>query len=178
MAEKATIARPYARAAFQYAQAAAALPQWSQSLAAAAAVVSDAAVAKLLTHPQVSANQLVELITEVAGQRIDAGAHNFIATLAQNRRLGLLPTIAKMYEALRAEVENIADVDVISAVALDQAQQQRLSAALKTRLKRDVRLHCSVDSSLMGGALVRSGDFVIDGSVKVRLARLAASLTA
>jgi F-type H+-transporting ATPase subunit delta len=176
MAEKATIARPYARAAFEHAQTTGKLPQWSAALAAAAAVVSDPAVARLLNHPRVTTAQLVELIADVSGSHMDDGARNFIATLAQNRRLGVLPSIARMYEALRAEVENIADVDVVSAVPLDQAQQTRLAAALKKRLKRDVRLHCSVDSTLMGGAVIRSGDFVIDGSVKVRLARLAASL--
>jgi F-type H+-transporting ATPase subunit delta len=176
MAEKATIARPYARAAFEYAQSTAKLPQWSESLAIAAAVVNDPAVARLLNHPLVTAAQLVELIADVAGKSLDDAARNFVATLAQNRRLGVLPIIADMYEALRADAEHIADVEIVSAVPLDQAQQQRLSGALKTRLKRDVRLHLAVDPGLMGGAVIRSGDFVIDGSVKVRLARLAATL--
>jgi F-type H+-transporting ATPase subunit delta len=177
MAEKATIARPYARAAFEFAQTNGAFKQWSEALSVAAAVVTDPSVAKLLNHPRVTATQLVELIAQVAGSSLDGSAQNFIATLAHNRRLGLLPHIAKMYEVLRADVERVADVDVISAVPLDAAQQQRLSAALQTRLKRSVRLHCSVDASLMGGAIVRCGDLVIDGSVKERLTRLASALT-
>lgn len=177
MAEKATIARPYARAAFEFAQTNGTFKQWSEALSIAAAVVTDASVAKLLNHPRVTAAQLVELIAQVAGSSLDASTQNFIATLAHNRRLGLLPHIAKMYEVLRAEVERVADVEVISAVLLDAAQQQRLAGALQTRLKRTVRLHCSVDASLMGGAIVRSGDLVIDGSVKERLTRLAAALT-
>lgn len=176
MAEKATIARPYARAAFEFAQAQGAFKQWSESLAIAAAVASDPAVAKLLNHPRVTATQLVELISEVAGPRLDSSAHNFIATLAHNRRLGLLPHIAAMYETLRADVEGVADVSVVSAVPLEPAQQQRLTAALKTRLKREVRLHCTVEPELLGGAVVRYGDLVIDGSVKERLARLTAAL--
>jgi len=177
MAEKATIARPYARAAFEYAQTHGAFKQWSEALAVAAATVTDPSVAKLLNHPRVTATQLVELIAQVAGSSLDEATQNFIATLAHNRRLGLLPHIAKMYEVLRAEVERVADVEVISATPLDAAQQQRLATALQTRLKRSVRLHCSVDSSLMGGAIVRCGDLVIDGSVKERLTRLAAALT-
>jgi len=173
MAEKATIARPYARAAFEYAKQHGAFRQWSESLAIAAAVASDPAAKRLLNHPRVSAAQLVDLIADVAGSQLDVSARNFIATLAQNRRLGLLPYITQMYEALRADVEGIADVEVISAVPLDAAQQQRLTAALKTRLKREVRMHCSVDARLVGGAVVRYGDLVIDGSVKERLARLA-----
>lgn len=177
MAEKATIARPYARAAFEFAQTSGTFKQWSEALSVAASVVADPAVAKLLNHPSVTAAQLVELIVQVAGSSVDGSAQNFIATLAHNRRLGLLPHIAKMYEVLRADVERVADVDVISAVPLDAAQQQRLSTALQTRLKRSVRLHCSVDASLMGGAIVRCGDLVIDGSVKERLARLAATIS-
>lgn len=178
MAEKATIARPYARAAFDFAKTQGQLAQWSDALATAAAVVSDPAVARLLNHPRVTSAQLVELIVDVAGVRVDQHARNFVATLAHNRRLGLLPQIAAMYEALRAEVENIADVEVVSAVTLDAAQQQRLVGALKTRLKREVRLHCKVDAALMGGAIVRSGDLVIDGSVRERLARIASAVTA
>lgn len=177
MAEKATIARPYARAAFEFAQINGAFQQWSDALAVAAAAVTDSSAAKLLNHPRVTATQLVELIGEVAGSKLDSSAKNFIATLAQNRRLALLPYIAQMYEVLRADVEGVADVDVISAVPLDAAQQQRLTSALQTRLKRTVRLHCSVDASLMGGAIVRCGDLVIDGSVKERLARLAATIS-
>lgn len=177
MAEKATIARPYSKAAFAHAQAHNALGAWSESLSLAAAIVSDAQVAKLLDNPRVSPTQLVELIVEVAGGRMDQGVHNFLETLAANRRLAFLPEIVSMYEVLRAEVENVADVSVVSAVALNDAQQQRLAAALKKRLKREVRLHCSVDASLIGGAVIRSGDFVIDGSLKARLARLATEMT-
>jgi F-type H+-transporting ATPase subunit delta len=177
MAEKATIARPYARAAFEFAQTHGTFKQWSEALSVAAAVVTDPSVARLLNHPRVTAAQLIELIGQVAGSSMDGSTQNFIATLAHNRRLGLLPHIAKMYEVLRADVERVADVDVISAVPLDAAQQQRLATALQVRLKRSVRLHCSVDAALMGGAIVRCGDLVIDGSVKERLTRLASALT-
>ena len=82
-----------------------------------------------------------------------------------------------MYEALRAEAENTADVQVTSAVALDDAQKQRLAAALKKRLQREVRLHVEVDASPIGGAIVRAGDFVIDGSLKARLDRLSVEMS-
>lgn len=173
MAEKITIARPYAKAAFEYASEQKALGRWSQMLAIASAVVADARVAKLLTSPRVTPEQLVGLIADIAGSSLDDRGRNFLDTLAQNRRLGLLPEIAAIYEVLRAEVENIADVQVTSAVALDDAQRARLTTALKKRLKREVRLHCEVDASLIGGAIVRSGDLVIDGSLKARLERLA-----
>jgi F-type H+-transporting ATPase subunit delta len=99
-----------------------------------------------------------------------------VLTLATNRRLGLLPNIAEMFERLRAEVENVLDVQLISAVQLDEAQRQRMSEALKKRFKCEIRLHCEIDASLVGGAIVRAGDFVIDGSVKARLERLASAI--
>ena len=173
MAEKATIARPYAKAAFQYARERDAFAQWSETLATAAAVVADERVEKLLTNPRVTPADLVELIASIAGQSLDANGRNFLTALAQNRRLGLLPEIAAMYELLRADIEKTADVEVVSATELSEAQRSRLTAALKKRLQREVRLHVSVDASLIGGAIVRSGDLVIDGSLKARLDRLA-----
>src|SRR5688572_1401377 len=176
MAEKATIARPYAKAAFESARQHRALESWSKVLATASSVVQDERVARLLSSPKVKPEQLSGLIGDLAGGDLDEQTRNFLATLASNRRLGFLPEIASMYEALRAEAENTADVHVVSAVALDEAQKQRLAAALKKRLQREVRLHCEVDASLIGGAIVRTGDFVIDGSLKARLERLASAM--
>src|SRR5690606_5244238 len=107
----------------------------------------------------------------------DEHGRNFLKTLAHNRRLGLLPEIAAQYEVLRAEVENVADVRIVSAVQLSEQQRQRFIAALTKRLQREVRVHCEVDPSLIGGAIVRAGDFVIDGSLKARLERLAGAMT-
>lgn len=177
MAEKATIARPYAKAAFEYAREHNAFERWSQVLASASAVVADERIEKLLTNPRVGPDDLVALIAEAAGEALEDHSRNFLATLAHNRRLGLLPEIAAQFEVLRAEIENVADVRIISAVQLNEAQRERFANALKKRLKRDVRLHCEVDASLVGGAIVRAGDFVIDGSLRARLDRLAGAMT-
>jgi F-type H+-transporting ATPase subunit delta len=177
MAEKATIARPYAKAAFEYAQAHKSFERWSKVLATGSAVVSEPAVAKLLTNPRVTPENLVALLADAVGDALDEHGRNFLTTLAHNRRLGLLPQIAAQFEVLRAEIENVADVRIISAVQLSEWQQQRFSSALKKRLKRDVRLHCEVDPSLIGGAILRAGDFVIDGSLRARLERLAGAMT-
>jgi len=176
MAEKITIARPYARAAFAYAQEHKAFAKWSELLGNASAVVADERVARLLSSPRLTPSQLVALIGETSGVALDEHGRNFLDTLAQNRRLGLLPEIAAIYETLRAEVENIADVQITSAVALSDAQRERLSNALRKRMQREIRLHCDVDASLIGGAIVRSGDLVIDGSLKSGLERLASEL--
>ena len=157
MVEKVTLARPYAKAAFEAARDANAFAHWSEMLAAAATTVADERVVKLLSSPRVQPSDLVELIAEAGGA--DERGRNFLNTLAQNRRLGVLPEVAAIYEELRAEVENITDVHVTSAVQLDEAQRARLAAALKKRLKREVRLHCAVDAGLIGGAIVRVGRF-------------------
>lgn len=177
MAEKVTIARPYAKAAFEYARDKRRFAEWSQVLQTAAAVVSDERVARLLNSPRVTPQELAQLIGDASGAVLDDSGRNFIRTLAENRRLSVLPEIAATYEIYRADVENVADVHVTSAAALDDAQRKRLAEALKKRLKREVRLTCDIDASLIGGAIVRSGDMVIDGSLKARLERLTAQLT-
>jgi F-type H+-transporting ATPase subunit delta len=176
VAERATIARPYAKAAFEYAREAKAFAAWSTGLKAAAEIVEDPRVALLTKDPQWSQADLVSIVTDVAGAKLNAGMQNFIRVLAENHRLLLLPEISVHYETLRSEVENTLDVDVISAVALNAAQTEKLAAALSTRFKRKVRMQNSVDATLLGGAVVRAGDVVIDGSLKGRLERLATEL--
>jgi F-type H+-transporting ATPase subunit delta len=92
--------------------------------------------------------------------------------LADNNRLAVLPEIATQYAVLRAEVENTVEVTVTSALPLDAAQSEKLTQALTRRLRRTVRLHAEVDASLIGGAIVRAGDFVVDGSLRGRIERL------
>jgi len=177
MAERATIARPYAKAAFEYARDANDFAGWSLALARAAEIVADPRVAALTKSPQWSAADVVGLITDVAGASLNAGMENFVRVLAENRRLLLLPEIAAHYEEFRSAVENTVDVEVVSAVKLDAAQSGKLSAALAKRLKRNVRMKNSVDATLLGGAVLRAGDLVIDGSLKGRLERLDTELT-
>jgi F-type H+-transporting ATPase subunit delta len=177
MAERATIARPYAKAAFEYARDAHAFAEWSQGLAQAAQIIADPRVAALTKSPQWGTAQLVSLVADVAGAKFDAGMRNFVHVLAENHRLLLLPEISAHYEELRSAVENTVDVEVTSAVKLDAAQAEKLSAALGKRLKRKVRMQNSVDATLLGGAVVRAGDLIIDGSLKGRLQRLATELT-
>lgn len=183
MAERITVARPYAKAVFQLAYGQKRLPQWSEALRAAAGVVADPRVKALLGNPGISADQLVGLVTEIGGaslvpssaQGLDEQAKNFIATLAANRRLGFLPEIAARYEQLRADAERTVDVTVTSAVELSTEQKTRYTDAMRKRLDREVRLHCELDPSLLGGAVVRADDLVIDGSVRAGLAQLAAA---
>ena len=177
MAERATIARPYAKAAFEYARGANAFTQWSKGLQTVAEIVADPRVAEISMNPQFGAADVAGVVTDVAGDTLDAGMQNFVGVLAENHRLMLLPEIVAQYEELRSDVENTVDVDVVSALALSSEQRDKLAQALSARLKRKVRMHASVDPALMGGAVVRAGDLVIDGSLQGRLQRLATDLT-
>jgi F-type H+-transporting ATPase subunit delta len=178
MADRLTIARPYARAAFEEARANGGLAPWSDALQVAARVVEDERVEKLLGNPRVTPEELAQLVTGIAGPKLGEEGANFVRTLADNRRLAYLPEISELFDTFKDEAEGIADVTVTSAAALDEAQRQKLRAALERRLKRQVRLHCEVDPELIGGAVLRAGDLVIDGSLRTRLERIAYQLTA
>ncbi|MEI2421380.1 F0F1 ATP synthase subunit delta, partial [Arthrospira platensis SPKY2] len=119
----------------------------------------------MVNNPAVTREALAGLFIEICGDSAGAHGANFLKLLAHNGRMAWLPEIAAEYELLRAEAENIVDVQVTSAVALDAAQRESFAASLRKRLGRDVRLHCDTDDTLLGGAVIRAGDLVIDGSL-------------
>ena len=178
MAERTTTARPYAKAIFALARKGNRLAETSAGLVRAAETVSDPRVRALLGSPHVTAAQLSELVNGVVGDKLDENGRNFVTLLAQNRRLGFLPEIAALFEQMKSEVENAVDVEVTAATALTADQEGRYAAALQKKLGRTVRLHTRVDGSLLGGAVLKAGDLVIDGSIKGRLERLAVEMTA
>jgi F-type H+-transporting ATPase subunit delta len=177
MAERATVARPYAKAAFAYAREAGRVAEWSGWLATARNVVASEEFQKLERSPGVTTAELSALIASICGGALDEHGRAFLDLLTENGRLDFLPEISARFEQLKAEDQNVADVEIVSATTLDERQRERLAQALRTRLRRDVRLHCSVDPQLIGGAVVRSGDLLIDGSLKGRLERLETELT-
>lgn len=173
--ETTTLARPYARAAFEAAHAAASMDAWSQALAFAVQVAADPRVAQLDTDPRVLPAQLVALHLP-QGQPADAPFGRFLGELAEHRRLALLPEVAGLFEHYKRESESQLLVKVTSAMALDAAQAERLKAALKRRFKREIELETAVDPALLGGAVIDTGGEVIDGSARGRLERLANTL--
>lgn len=177
MAEKMTVGRPYAKAVFEIAQEHSTLSAWSGFLAVAARVVSDPEFAVLLGNPQISKERLVALLVELTDESAGPMANNLLELLAENGRLAYLPEIALDFERLRAEAENVVEVHVASAVALTEEQRQSITVSMRKRLGKDVRLQCDIDASLLGGAIIRAGDLVIDGSLKGRLERLVNAVT-
>jgi F-type H+-transporting ATPase subunit delta len=92
-------------------------------------------------------------------------------------RVSVVPEIAEHFDALKAAVENTVDVTVTSAAKMSAAQEKTVVAALQERLGRDVNLFTEIDENLIGGAVIRAGDVVIDGSLRARLEGLANALT-
>jgi F-type H+-transporting ATPase subunit delta len=178
MADKTTIARPYARAAFEEARANGGLAAWSDALGTGAAAVRDPQIAPLLDNPKVTKADLAQLLIGIAAGKLGEDGSNFIRTLAENHRLGYLPEISELFDALKDASEGVADVRVTSAAPLDPSEQDILREALSRRLKRQVRMHCQTDPALIGGAVLQAGDLVIDGSLRSRLESLAHELTA
>ncbi len=119
---------------------------------------------------------LADLLIDICGEQADTLGRNFLRVLAENGRIGCLPDIRLEYERLRAEAENIVDVEISSAVPLSDEQREKYAEARRKRLGKTVRLHCEVDETLLGGAVIRAGDLVIDGSLRGRLDRLAGAV--
>lgn len=182
MTQALTLARPYARAAYAIARDAGATQSWSDALAFSAHAAADPRVQSLLGHPQLDRGDAVALLSPPAA---NAGAAdlfgndlfaNFLALLADNRRLQLLPDIAALFEALRAEAERIVKARITSATTLPAAEIESIKIALKRRFGREVELETAIDESLIGGAVIAAGDVVIDGSLKGKLSRLQSAL--
>ncbi|MEQ7920909.1 F0F1 ATP synthase subunit delta [Xanthomonas sp. WHRI 1810A] len=176
MAELTTLARPYAKAAFEHAQTHQQLANWSAMLGLAAAVSQDDTMQRMLKAPRLTSADKAATFIEVCGDKFDAKAQNFIQVVAENDRLPLLPEISELFDLYKAEQEKSVDVDVTSAFALNQEQQDKLAKVLSARLGREVRLHAAEDATLIGGVIIRAGDLVIDGSVRGKLAQLAEAL--
>lgn len=183
MAEWITLARPYAKAAFDYARAELtrdqnALADWSRQLNLAAAVIGNDKIAKVIQSPAFTTAQQAQALADLLGNELTDKPANFLRTLAANKRLLLLPQIAALFDQFKANQENSVDVEVASAFPLAGDITERLVAALRSKLKRDVSVSTVIDKNLIGGVVVRSGDVVIDGSVRGRLEKLAKALSA
>lgn len=176
MSSLTTLARPYAKAAFELAQTDNNLAAWDDLLAALATATANEGMAEWLESPQSTAEKAVEIITSVLGTDVDKRFLGYLNVLADNDRLSLSAEISHLFQELRQEAEKRLSVRVVSAVALQDEQAKRLKAALAKRFDRDITLQNEIDPEVLGGAIIYAGDQVIDGSLLGRLKRLEASL--
>lgn len=170
-----TLARPYAKAAFEFAQSHGQADAWLSALEQATTLLQDEQVRSLLGDPRLTRDKKVDLLKGLISSNNDAFG-NFVATLGENDRLALLPAVLELFRELKAEAEKTLDVEVQTAFELTDAQLQTLAAALSKRLDRTVNPQQVVNPTLIGGLVIRAGDVVVDGSVRGKLSQLAESL--
>ena len=178
MLNRTTLARPYARAAFQAASDHGGVEGWSRNLAVAAQVAVEESMPELLENPRLTKSQVLEVFQAAGGASFDDHFVNFLKTLSQYRRLALLPDVFAQFESLRREAEARIHVHVTSAQAMSEDETRQLSDRLRKRFEREIDLEVEVDASLIGGAVIRARDQVIDGSVRGQLKRLARQIAA
>jgi F-type H+-transporting ATPase subunit delta len=182
MSDMTTIARPYAKAAFEYSLAAQQLAAWSTLLNALALAVLEPRAKDFIDNPSTTVALKCQILNSIAEKWMEGkdlqAAQNFIALLAESKRLAALPDISVQFEALRAEQEKTLKVQVVSFSPLTQEQQKSLMQSLSHRLQRQITLNVNIDKSLLGGAVIRAGDLVIDGSVRGKLNKLGTNIAA
>lgn len=176
MAELATLARPYARAAFEHALDQDELTAWSDTLGTAAALCSDQRVQRLMADPGLTADAKAERFMSLFDSELSEAARNFLRLLAEYKRLSLLPEIRDVFLLMKANQEKSVDLEVTSAFDIDAAQAEQLARVMGEKLKRQIKVHTQVDRGLIGGALIRTGDLVIDGTVRGKLNKLAEAM--
>ncbi|GLS90382.1 ATP synthase subunit delta [Psychromonas marina] len=175
MSELTTVARPYARAAFEFAVSNNNIEAWSTMLFFAAEVAQDATMANILTRDK-APQELANLFLSVCDDQLDENGQNLIKLLAENGRLSVLPRVAQLYVELETEYKKEVDANVVSAYALSKTQKTELSKSLEKRLARKVNLNCSIDKSLIAGMVITAGDLVIDSTASGQLTRLSNTL--
>lgn len=178
MSEPITVARPYAKAAFEYALETKALPAWAQMLAYCAEVSVNADMRALLGSPRVSAADKKTALFTVCEGKLVEGGKNFLETLAEHQRLSALPEICALFMIEKTRHEKTAEVEITSAIALSDAEKNTLCSKLGSKWSKSVQATYRVDANLIGGVVIRGNDVVIDGSVRGKLDRLAETLRA
>ena len=178
MAESITIARPYAKAAFQAAKDSQALTEWSEMLGYASAVAVDENMVAVLENPALTSEQKAQFFIDVCGENLTNEVKNFVFVLSENNRLGLVSDIAELFESLKAQLEQSLDVSIESAFELSDVQSEKLAQALSKKLDRKVVIASTVNQALIGGVIIRANDLVIDASVRGKIAKLAEAISA
>lgn len=178
MTDMAKLARPYAQAAFEYAKEQQQVQPWQHFLDSMADCATDKSVQKLLCNPNITTRQLADVFIELGSKALDldVARANFMKQLAENRRLLVLPEIAKLFEQYVNDSEKTMHADVYSVVELSEGFKNTLADALQIKFGRKVMLHTKIDPRLIGGLLIRANDVVIDNSIRSQLERMQQSL--
>ena len=172
MLEKTTIARPYAQAAFEIAQAQENTAQWSSLLRLLKLIVSDHQMRLLIANPKISNQQLQDIVIELCGDKMFEDGPNFVKVLISSGRLQYAGQMADLFDEMRTEAEGILEVVVTSAYPLEQSQEKQIAESMAKRYGKKIEISSTVDESLIGGAIIKAGDSVVDASLYGRLREL------
>jgi len=172
MSELTTAARPYARAVFEMAKETDTLTNWSESLSFMGAIARNEKVIALLKNPKMARQAGADVFIQLCDNKLDDKAQNLVKTLAENNRIQLLPEISRLFEILKDEAQGSIEAIITTAKKLTKAEEKSIATALKKRLGRKVKLKVSIDKALLGGAIIKAGDLVIDGSIQGRLKKM------
>lgn len=171
-------ARRYAEAAFQIADQDGTLEAWLKDLELAAALLGPPDVLRLLANPAVPIPVRADAVAQALGKRVSEKARNLVMLLMRRGRVDLVGGVAAAYRALYEQRNGIVRATVISAAALDKAEQAAIQQRLGQMVGGTLEIEQQVDPSILGGVIVRLGDRMIDGSVRGRLERLRSRLEA
>ncbi len=176
MAELITLARPYARAAFEAADQKENLLEWSAMLQVSKIVSEHELVQNYISNPALTATEKATLFIDVCDGRLNDQGKNFIGVLAENHRLTLIPEIVELFEQLKRQKDKTVDIELQSAFDVTEAQQQTLATVLSKMLGRTVNIEATTDKTLIGGVFIRAENQVIDASVRGKLKKLAETM--
>ena len=176
MSDNAITARPYAQAIFELAKETVDYDYWSNVLIVIGEVISEPEVRAIFANPRISRSDVAKVLISCCGDLLTENGKNFVHLLIRNQRLTALESISQQYESLRANAEQMVQAELESAQPVSDNQKNRISEALEKRLGMRVKLKVTINTALVGGAVVRADDLVIDGSVRARLQKLSAAV--
>jgi F-type H+-transporting ATPase subunit delta len=173
MAEKLTLARPYAKAAFLFARDENKFAQWENFLNSFAALMQDKRVQSKVSDPNETHAEILEFLRQMLDLQSGSSEMNFVQLIVSAKKLLLLNEIAHGFHLLHENFLQVQEIEVVSFMPLPAMQKQKLLTALEKKLQRKLKVTFSEDINLLGGVLVRAGDLVIDGSARRQIEKLA-----
>ncbi len=177
MARRDTGARRYAEAAFQLGRADGSLDAWERDLAALSDALRNGELRDLLEHPAVRFEQKERILRRVVAG-VGPQALNLVLLMVRRGRPGVIDAMVRRFGELVRRERGISLAEVRTALPLDAAQRDDVLARLRELTGEEVEINEVVDEALIGGIAVRIGDRLYDASVRSRLERLRARLTA
>ena len=177
MSEATIIVRPYAKAVFDVAKEAGTIAHWEQMLSLASEIASHPLASEYIRSPLYSKEEKIGLFIDLFAKSFDEMCVRLLKIMASFDRLWVLPSLYQAFVSLKKEAANQVDVRLVSAAQLDKKTLTHLEKAIADRLGRSIIVTQEIDHSILGGVIIKTGDLILDGSVRGRLMRLADNIS-